>query len=105
MAGSDLLRSIIFIVLAAALVGLFIRKKIKPVILLAGILVLSTYDLLAVCNRYLTADSFQDPADTQSSLTPTAADQQIAHRALPGDKVAKQVNNNTKKSACGSAGA
>jgi len=77
MAGSDLLRSIIFIVLAAALVGLFIRKKIKPVILLAGILVLSTYDLLAVCNRYLTADSFQDPADTQSSLTPTAADQQI----------------------------
>jgi hypothetical protein len=77
MAGSDLLRSIIFIVLAAALLGLFIRKKIKPVIFLAGLLVLSTYDLLAVSNRYLTSDSFQDPADIQSSLTPTAADQQI----------------------------
>lgn len=77
MAGSDLLRSIILIALAAALIGLFIRKKIKPVILLAGMLVLSSYDLLAVSNRYLTPDSFQDPADLPSSLTPTPADQQI----------------------------
>ncbi len=77
MAGSDLLRSIILIVLAAGLLGFFLRKKFDPRILLAGILVLSTYDLLAVDNRYLTADSFQDPADIPSSLTPNAADQQI----------------------------
>jgi hypothetical protein len=77
MAGSDLLRSIILVALAATLLGLFIRQKIKPLILLAGILVLSTYDLLGVSNRYLAAESFQDPADIQSSLTPTAADQQI----------------------------
>ncbi|HEV3413618.1 MAG TPA: YfhO family protein [Puia sp.] len=77
MAGSDLLRSIILIVLAAGLLGFFVRKKFNPVILLAGLLVLSTFDLLAVSNRYLTADSFQDPADIPSSLTPNAADQQI----------------------------
>lgn len=77
MAGADLFRSIIFIVLAATLIGLFLRKKIKPVILLAGLLVLSTYDLMAVGARYLSPDSFQDPGDIQSSLTPTAADQQI----------------------------
>ena len=77
MAGSDLMRSIILIALAAVLLGLFIRKGFNPLILLAGILVLSTYDLLGVSNRYLTSDSFQDPADIPSSLTPNAADQQI----------------------------
>ena len=78
MAGSSLFRTFILMVIAAALVGLFIRKKIKPVILLAGLLVLSTYDLLALDSRYLSASSFQDPADIQSSLTPTPADQQIS---------------------------
>ncbi|HXB96214.1 MAG TPA: YfhO family protein [Puia sp.] len=77
MAGSDLVRSIIFIVLAAALLGLFLRKKFNPLILMGGLLVLSTYDLMAVGARYLSADSFQDPGDLQSSLTPTTADQQI----------------------------
>ncbi|HVS96701.1 MAG TPA: YfhO family protein [Puia sp.] len=77
MAGSDLVRSIVFMGLAALLVALFIRKKIKPVVLMAGVLLLSTYDLMAVGARYLSPDSFQDPADIQSSLTPTAADQQI----------------------------
>jgi Bacterial membrane protein YfhO len=78
IAGSDLLRTIILIVIAAALLGLFIRKKIKPVIVLAALAVLSTYDLLAVSARYLNQESFIDPADFQSSLTPTPADQQIS---------------------------
>lgn len=77
LAGADLLRTIILIVIAGALVGLFIRKKIKPVILLAGLGLLSTYDLLAVSARYLNQDSFIDPGDFQSSLNPTPADQQI----------------------------
>ena len=77
LAGASVLRSIIFILLAAALTGLYLRKKVKPVVLLAGLLVLSTYDLLALDSRYLSPDSFQDPADIQSSLTPTPADQQI----------------------------
>jgi hypothetical protein len=77
IAGSDLLRTIILIAVAGTVLGFFIRKKIKPVILLATLAVLSTYDLLAVSARYLNQESFIDPADFQSSLTPTAADQQI----------------------------
>ncbi|HWB91492.1 MAG TPA: hypothetical protein VG605_06550, partial [Puia sp.] len=77
LAGSDLLRTIILIGLSGGLLGLFIRKKIKPVILLAGLGLLSTYDLLAVSARYLNQDSFLDPADFQSSLNATPADQQI----------------------------
>ena len=75
--GSDLLRSILLIVLAAGLLGFFIRKKFKPVILLAGLLVLSTFDLLAVDSRYLKADSYVDPADLDQGMAPTQADQQI----------------------------
>jgi hypothetical protein len=77
IAGADLLRTIILIAIAAALLGLYLKKKIKPVILLAALTVLSTYDLLAVSARYLSSDSFMDPADFQSSLNPTPADQQI----------------------------
>ncbi len=77
MYGSDLLRSILLIVVAAALLGLFIRKKIKPVVLLVGLLLLSSYDLLAVDSRYLKAESYVDPADFDQGLAPTPTDQQI----------------------------
>jgi hypothetical protein len=77
IAGADLLRTIILIALAAVLLGLFIRKKIKAAVLLAGLIMLSGYDLIAVSARYLNQDSFVDPADFQSSLSPTPADQQI----------------------------
>jgi Bacterial membrane protein YfhO len=78
IAGADLLRTVILIVLAGILLGLFMRKKIKAVVLLAGLVVLSSYDLLAVSARYLNQDSYLDPADFQSSLNPTPADQQIS---------------------------
>ena len=77
LAGADLLRTIILIVISGVLLGLFIKKKITTVILLAGLGLLSTYDLLAVSARYLNQDSFLDPADFQSSLNATPADQQI----------------------------
>jgi Bacterial membrane protein YfhO len=75
--GAEMLRTIVLIAAAAVLIGLFIRKKIKPVILLAGLLVLSSYDLLAVSARYLNADSYVDSSDLDAGQTPSAADQQI----------------------------
>jgi hypothetical protein len=77
MYAADMWRSIVLIVLPAVLLGLFIKKKIKPVVLLAGLLVLSSYDLLAVGSRYLRTESYVDPEDLQQSMQPTAADQQI----------------------------
>src|SRR6185312_3530962 len=59
MYGSDMVRTIVLILIAAALLGLFVKGKIRnPVILFAALLVLSTYDLLAVDARYLKADSY-----------------------------------------------
>ena len=77
MYGSDLLRSIVLIVLAAALVAFYLKGRIRQPVLLAGLLVLSSYDLLAVAGRYLNQDSYVEQADFDSSITPSAADQQI----------------------------
>ena len=76
--GSDLVRALVLMVLAGALLALFVKGKIKSLVLVAGLTVLSTYDLLAVGTRYLNQDSYTDPADFEANLAPTPADQQIA---------------------------
>ena len=75
--GGDMLRSIVLILLTATLLGLFLKKKIKPIVLLAGLLVLSSYDLLAVDARYLKTESFIDPSELENNSAPSPADQQI----------------------------
>ncbi len=77
MYGSDLLRTIVLIMLAAASVAFYLKGRIRQQILLAGIIVLSTYDLLAVSARYLNQDSYVEEADFDSALAPNAADQRI----------------------------
>jgi len=75
--GGDLLKSILLIALAVVLTGLYVRQKVKPVILIAGLVVLSSYDLLSVAARYLNSDSFVDDSDFESVFIPSEADQQI----------------------------
>ena len=77
MYGSDLLRTIVLILLAGALVAFYLKGRIKQPVLLAGLLILSSYDLLSVSARYLNQDSYVEQADFDSSITPSAADQQI----------------------------
>jgi hypothetical protein len=77
MYASDMWRSIALIVVTAVLMGLFVKKKIKPLVLLIGLLVLTSYDLLAVDSRYLKPESYVDPGDPEQNVQPTQADQQI----------------------------
>ncbi|MDQ2863667.1 MAG: hypothetical protein M3R50_08500 [Bacteroidota bacterium] len=77
LAGGDLLRSFILIGLAFVLLYLFVKKKISPVILIASLIVLSTYDLLGVDTRYLNSNNFVDDTDFESAFIPSEADQQI----------------------------
>jgi len=73
----DYFRSLIFVVLAAVLLGLFIKNKLKPLPLMIGMLLLSTIDLLAYDVRYLNHDNFVEEDEFNSVFIPTAADQQI----------------------------
>jgi len=76
---ADLLRTIILIVLAAGLTWFYIKGRYKQqLILLAGMLLLSSFDLLAVGRRYLTDDVFIDKEEYNNSIAPpSAADERI----------------------------
>jgi len=76
--GSDLLRTFILIALAMALIVLYLKGKYKQqLILLGGILLLSSFDILAVGRRYLTEESFVDAAEFEGQLAATAANTRI----------------------------
>jgi Bacterial membrane protein YfhO len=75
--GGDLLRNIILIACAVVLLGFFVKRKIKPVILIAALFILSSFDLLNVGKRYLNNESFVEDTDFESAFNPTEADQQI----------------------------
>ncbi|MBS1665465.1 MAG: YfhO family protein [Bacteroidetes bacterium] len=75
--GADLLRTFVLILLAAALVAVYLKDKLNKTIVLAGLIIITAFDLLIVGNRYLSADSYVDSADFDSNMTPTPADQQI----------------------------
>jgi hypothetical protein len=76
--GGDLLRTILLIAASVVLIGLYLKGKYtQRLILLGGLLVLSSYDLLAVGRRYLNEDSFVEASDFEAGLAPTAADTRI----------------------------
>jgi hypothetical protein len=73
----DLLRSIVFVLLAAGLCWFYIRGKIKPVILLSGLLVLSSFDLMLEGRKYLSEDSYTDAENGDAEFVMTDADKAI----------------------------
>jgi hypothetical protein len=76
--GSDLLRSLLFVLAVALFLWLYLKNKIRPTVLLAALLVLSSYDLMAEGKKYLNDDSYVDPDTIESSFSPSSADQQIS---------------------------
>lgn len=75
--GSDLRRTIILIALAFGLLWAFTKDKLKKDYVLAGIILLGSFDLLQVGRRYLNNDRFVDADQEEASFTPSAADLQI----------------------------
>ena len=75
---ADLLRSFVFILLTGGLCWFYFRGKIKTVVLLSGLLILSTYDLLAEGKKYLSEDSYIEADNSEVSFTPSDADNQIS---------------------------
>lgn len=76
MAG-DLIRSILLILLAILLLGLFVKKKINAMVLSISLIALSIFDLVGVDKRYLDFDKFREPEEVSDIFTPSPADVQI----------------------------
>jgi hypothetical protein len=75
--GEDLIRSFILILLTVLVIGAYLRNKIKETVLVISLILLSSFDLLAIGRRYLNKDSFIESDEFNAQLSPTAADQQI----------------------------
>jgi len=73
----DLIRSIVFVLLAAGLCWFYFRGKIKPVILLSGLLVLSSFDLMMEGRKYLNEDSYTEAENGDAEFVMTDADKMI----------------------------
>jgi hypothetical protein len=75
--GSDLLRSLIFVLLGAGIIWLYLKDKIKASYLFAGLLLLSSYDLLAEGKKYLNEDTYVEPENIEASFSLSDADKKI----------------------------
>ncbi|MEO6001390.1 MAG: YfhO family protein [Chitinophagaceae bacterium] len=75
--GKDLLRSLLLVILAAGSIALYLKNKLSSILALTALVLLSSFDLLAVGKRYLNNDNFVDPTDFESVFTPTSADLKI----------------------------
>jgi hypothetical protein len=84
----DIIRSLILVALAMALIALFIKKKINAMIMIVGITILSTADLLQFGLNYLNDKSFEAKADAEANSFPlTPADQKILADKDPNYRV------------------
>lgn len=77
MFGSDLLRSILFIAAAMALLWLFSKSKISQLVVAISLLVLVVFDLLPVGKRYLNGEDFVEKTNIEEEFTASNADKMI----------------------------
>ncbi len=73
----SLLRSLLFVAGAALVIGIYIRRRIQPVWLLAAVGGLAFADLMSVDLRYLNHDNYKVREDYQQNFVATEADRQI----------------------------
>jgi len=73
----DLFRSFALVLIAVLLMGAYIKRKIKPTLLIIGLLLLSSFDLLTVGRRYLNNSKFVEKEEFEGSIPATAADRLI----------------------------
>jgi hypothetical protein len=70
-------RSLGFIAVLITVLFLYVKNKIKPVIVYAVLILFCTIDLMGVSKRYLKEENFIEPADLESGYADTRADLQI----------------------------
>ncbi|HTJ14156.1 MAG TPA: YfhO family protein [Dinghuibacter sp.] len=75
--GSDLVRTLVFMALAAGILFFAVKGRIKKGIALGALGVLSFIDLIQVDLRYLNGDSYKDPDEAAAVFNPSPASQQI----------------------------
>ncbi|MFO7657380.1 MAG: YfhO family protein, partial [Bacteroidales bacterium] len=84
---ADAFRSLVFILLTAGLLYLFINKKLKVNYLVGALTILFLVDLWPVDKRYLNSDNFMSKREDKAVFTPSTADLIILKDKEPGYRV------------------
>jgi len=74
---NSLLRSLLYVAIAAAVGFFWLKGRLKPLAALGIIGALTLIDLFTIDVQYLSADKYVDEEEAQTPFQPTAADQQI----------------------------
>ncbi|RYY67434.1 MAG: hypothetical protein EOO13_14575, partial [Chitinophagaceae bacterium] len=77
MFGGDLVRSLLFIAAAIALLWLFAKGKLSQLVVAISLLLLVVFDLLPVGKRYLKEDNFVEKSNIEEEFTMSSADRMI----------------------------
>lgn len=84
---SDVLRGLIYVLLAGGLIWAFIKEKLNSTVLIVGLGLLITVDMWSVNKRYLNEDDFVNAKKIDKPYQQTAADQQILADKDPNFRV------------------
>ena len=87
MARGDAFRSLIFIVLTAGLIWLWMKEKIKPAILYVSLIVLMIFDTFGVDKRFLNNEDFVSGYTVDNANAASPADEQILSDPDPDYKI------------------
>jgi hypothetical protein len=85
---NDILRSLLMVLFAAAIIALFLKQKINATIMIVGVTLISTIDLLQFGSNYLNDKSFDNKDNYESNEFPlTTADKNILEDKDPNFRV------------------
>lgn len=91
--GGDLFRSILLVLLAATLMYFYRKGKLNQTILLVGLLVASSIDIVGVGTRYLGHRNFVEKEEFEANFTPNPADLSIKNDTRQPFRVFDQSTN------------
>jgi hypothetical protein len=74
---SDTIRSLVLVLISGASLWLFLKGKLKPVIVIVGLTLLILFDLISVNKKYVNADDFKTARKIKKPFTKSDADKII----------------------------